>query len=214
MVDGRLIGYFRSSAAYRVRIALNLKRRSPEHVFVHLRQGEQNAPAYRAISPAGLVPVWRESDGFTLGQSLAIIEYLDEIFPEPPLLPRDVRRRAQAREIALTVACDIHPLGNLRVLEKLSGDYGADTETRVAWNRHWLEIGFGAIEARLAETAGLYAVGDFPTIADICLVPQVYNARRFGLDLERFPCIVAADAAARAHPAFASAAPEKQPDAE
>ena len=214
MADGRLIGYFRSSAAYRVRIALNLKGVAAEHAFVHLRKGEQNDPAHRALNPAGLVPVWREPDGFTVSESLAIIEYLDEIFPKPPLLPREARPRAQAREIALLIACDIHPVGNLRVLEKLSGDYGADAETRAAWNRHWIAIGFGAIEARLAQTAGVYAVGDFPTLADICLAPQVYNARRFALDLEPFPQIVAADAAARAHPAFAAAAPENQPDAE
>ena len=214
MADGRLIGYFRSSAAYRVRIALNLKGRVAEHVFVHLRKGEQNGPTHRALSPAGLVPVWCEPEGFTLSQSLAIVQYLDEIFPEPPLLPREARLRAIAREIAFSVACDIHPVGNLRVLDKLSSDYGADAEARAAWNRHWIAISFGAIEARLAECAGVYAVGDSPTLADICLTPQVYNARRFALDLKPFPRIVAADAAARAHSAFAAAAPENQPDAE
>jgi maleylpyruvate isomerase len=214
MADGRLIGYFRSSAAYRVRIALNLKGRVAEHAFVHLRKGEQNGSAHRALNPAGLVPVWRERDGFTLSQSLAIIEYLEEIFPEPPLLPREPRLRAVVREIAFSIACDIHPVGNLRVLEKLSSEYGADAEARAAWNRHWIAISFGAIEARLAEWAGIYAVGDFPTLADVCLVPQVYNARRFALDLTPFPRIVAADTAATAHPAFAAATPENQPDAE
>jgi maleylpyruvate isomerase len=214
MADGRLIGYFRSSAAYRVRIALNLKGQVAEHAFVHLRKGEQSGPAHRALNPAGLVPVWCEPEGFTLSQSLAIIEYLDEIFPEPPLLPREPRRRAVAREIAFSIACDIHPVGNLRVLEKLSSDYDADAEARAAWNRHWIAISFGAIEARLAESAGVYAVGDFPTLADVCLAPQVYNARRFAFDLKPFPRIVAADAAACAHPAFAAAAPENQPDAE
>lgn len=214
MVDARLTGYFRSSAAYRVRIALNLKGITAEHAFVHLRNGEQRGDAHRALSPAGLVPVWREPDGFTLTQSLAIVDYLDETFREPPLLPVDLRRRAHAREIALTIACDIHPLGNLRVLDKLEADHAAGSEARIAWNRHWIAIGFHAIEARLGGTIGLYAIGDSPTLADICIVPQVYNARRFGVDLKPFPRIVAADAAGRAHPAFAAAAPELQPDAE
>jgi maleylacetoacetate isomerase len=214
MVDAILIGYYRSSAAYRVRIALNLKGLTAKQAFVHLRKGEQQSEAHRAINPACLVPVWREPDGYTLSQSLAIVDYLDETFPEPPLLPSDVRRRAYAREIALTIACDVHPVGNLRVLEKLTADCRIDEEGRAAWNRHWIAIGFRAIEARLAATAGTYAVGDFPTIADICIVPQVYNARRFALDLSPFPRIVAVDAAARAHLAFAAAAPENQPDAE
>ena len=214
MADALLTGYFRSSAAYRVRIALNLKGLSPRRAFVHLRKGEQRRPEHLALNPAGLVPVWREADGFTLNQSLAIIDYLDETYPEPPLLPRDPKRRAHAREIALTVACDIHPIGNLRVLDKLTADYGVDAEARAAWNRHWIAIGFMAIEARLAETAGAYAIGDEPTLADLCIVPQMYNARRFALDLSAFPRLVAVDEAARAHPAFAAAAPEAQPDAE
>jgi maleylacetoacetate isomerase len=214
MVDALLIGYFRSSAAYRVRIALNLKGLTAKQAFVHLRKGEQGGEAHRALNPACLVPVWREPDGFTLSQSLAIIDYLDETFREPALLPADARRRAHAREIALTIACDIHPLGNLRVLEKLNADCRIDEEARAAWNRHWIAIGFHAIEARLAKTAGMYAVGDSPTLADVCIVPQVYNARRFALDLRPFARIVAVDAAARAHPAFAAAAPENQPDAE
>jgi maleylpyruvate isomerase len=161
------------------------------------------------------VPVWRDADGFTLAQSLAIIEYLDEIYPDPPLLPNDPRQKALCREIANTIACDIHPIGNLRVLEKLAADYGAGDAARAAWKRHWIGTGtgFGAIEARLAAIAGRHAVGDQITLADICLVPQVYNARRFGLDLAPFPRIVAADAAAREQPAFAAAAPEAQPDA-
>jgi maleylacetoacetate isomerase len=214
MSDAQLYGYFRSSAAYRVRIALNLKGLKAAQAFVHLRKGEQRSEAHRALNPALLVPVWREDDGFTLSQSLAIIDYLDEAHPQPPLLPSDPRRRAYAREIALTVACDIHPIGNLRVLDKLSADYSIDAEARAAWNRHWIAAGFVAIEGRLKETAGVYAVGDQPTLADLCLVPQVYNARRFALDLAPFPRILAVDEAARAHPAFAAAAPEAQPDAE
>jgi len=208
-----LVGYWRSSAAYRVRIGLNLKGIAARQGFVHLRKGEQRGPDWLAANPAGLVPLWREED-FSLAQSLAILDYLDETFPEPPFLPAEPRARALAREIALTIACDIHPLGNLRVLDKLAADFGADAGTRAAWNRHWMAVGFAAVEARLAQTMGLHAVGDAPTLADICLVPQVYNARRWQLDLAPFPRIVAADAAARALPAFAAAAPENQPDAE
>ncbi|HEX3494247.1 MAG TPA: maleylacetoacetate isomerase [Methylocella sp.] len=208
-----LFDYWRSSAAYRVRIALNLKRINPRQVSVQLPLGEQTRDEHRARNPAGLVPVWREADGFTLAQSLAIIDYLDEIYPDPPLLPNDPRQKAVCREIAYTIACDIHPIGNLRVLEKLTADYGAGAGARAAWNRHWIGTGFGAIEARLATIAGRHSAGDQITLADICLVPQVYNARRFGLDLAPYPRIVAADAAAREEPAFAAAAPEAQPDA-
>ena len=208
-----LFGYWRSSAAYRVRIALNLKRVTARHVSVQLHLGEQTRDDHRARNPAGLVPVWREADGFTLSQSLAIIEYLDEIYPDPPLLPDDSRQKAVCREIAYTIACDIHPVGNLRVLEKLPADFGAGAGARAAWNRHWIGTGFGAIEARLAAIAGRHAAGDQITLADICLVPQVYNARRAGLDLAPYPGIAAADAAARELAAFAAAAPEAQPDA-
>jgi maleylacetoacetate isomerase len=208
-----LFGYWRSSAAYRVRIAMNLKRITARQVSVQLPSGEQTRDEHRARNPAGLVPVWREADGFTLAQSLAIIDYLDEIYPDPPLLPDDPRKKAVCREIAYTIACDIHPIGNLRVLEKLTADYGAGTDDRAGWNRHWIGVGFGAIEARLAALAGRHAVGDEITLADICLVPQVYNARRVGLDLTPYPGIAAADAAAREQAAFAAAAPEAQPDA-
>ncbi len=206
-----LFGYWRSSAAYRVRIALNLKRIAARQVCVQLQLGEQRSDKYRAQNPAGLVPLWRDPDGFTLAQSLAIIEYLNETYPVPPLLPDDPRQKALCREIAYTIACDIHPLGNLRVLEKLTADYGAGADARAAWNRHWIGTGFAAIEARLAAIAGRHAAGDQITLADICLVPQVYNARRYGLDLAPYPRIVAADAAAREDPAFAAAAPEAQP---
>jgi maleylpyruvate isomerase len=209
-----LFGYWRSSAAYRVRIALNLKAVTARQIPVQLQTGEQKNADYRALNPAGLVPLWQEPDGFTLAQSLAIIEYLNEKFPDPPLLPDDFRQKALAREIAYTIACDIHPVCNLRVLEKLAAEFGAGAEANGAWNRHWIETGFNAIEARLATTAGRHAVGDDISLADICLVPQVYNARqRVGIELTPYPRIVAADAAARKLPAFAAAAPEAQPGA-
>ncbi len=207
-----LYGYFRSSAAYRVRIALGLKGLSATHKFIHLRKGEQTAPAYLKVNPAGLVPVWIE-DGFHLAQSLAIIEYLDETHPEPPLLPRGPRERAIAREIALTVAADIHPIGNLRVLNQLTG-LGIDEAGRGAWSKHWITLGFDAIEARLKTLPGPFAFGDRPMIADICIVPQVFNARRFGVDLTPYARIREIDAAAAKLEAFAAAEPGRQPDAE
>jgi maleylpyruvate isomerase len=215
-VDSPILhGYWRSTAAYRVRIALALKGIAARQAFVHLRRGEQRSEAFRdGLNPAGLVPVWEEADGVRLTQSLAIIEYLDEIHPEPPLLPGSPRARAMIREIALDIAADVHPIGNLRVLDKLTADFGADAAARAAWNRHWIAQGFDAVERRLEQTSGHHAVGDTPTLADVCLVPQVYNARRFELDLSPWPLIRAADEAARALPAFAAAAPEAQPDAE
>jgi maleylpyruvate isomerase len=208
-----LFGYWRSSAAYRVRIALNLKQVTAKHIAVALDKGAQTSESYRAQNPAGLVPFWQEPDGFSLAQSLAIIAYLDETYPDPPLLPEEPRQRALCREIAYTIACDIHPIGNLRVFQKLAADYGAAAESPAAWNRHWIAAGFDAIEARLNSTAGRHAIGDRISLADICLVPQVYNARRYGLDLTPYPRIAAADAAARELSAFAMAAPERQPGA-
>jgi maleylacetoacetate isomerase len=208
-----LFGYWRSSAAYRVRIVLNLKQITVNHIDVQLVAGEQRGTGYRAQNPAGLVPFWREADGFTLAQSLAIIAYLDETHPDPPLLPQDRRQRALCREIAYTIACDIHPIGNLRVCQKLEADFRAPSGTLAAWNRHWIAAGFEAIEARLKSTAGRNAVGDTITLADVCLIPQVYNARRYGLDLTPYPRIAAADEAARQLPAFVAAAPEMQPGA-
>lgn len=212
MSDAVLYGYFRSSAAYRVRIALNMKGLSAEHRFVHLRKGEQTQPAYRKVNPAGLVPYWIDDD-LELAQSIAIIEYLDETHPEPPLLPPDPKGRAIAREIALVVASDIHPIGNLRVLNRLTG-MGVDEAARAAWSKHWIETGFEAVEARLADLPGPFALGDRPTLADICIVPQVFNARRFGVDLAPYKRIVALDAAAAKLEAFAAAEPSRQPDAE
>lgn len=212
MGDAVLYGYFRSSAAYRVRIALNLKGLSAEHRFVHLRKGEQTQPAYRKVNPAGLVPYWIDDD-LELAQSIAIIEYLDETHPKPPLLPPDAKGRAIAREIALVVASDIHPIGNLRVLNRLTG-MGVDEAARAAWSKHWIETGFEAVEARLAHLPGPFALGDQPTLADICIVPQVFNARRFGVDLAPYKRIRALDAAAAKLDAFAAAEPGRQPDAE
>jgi maleylpyruvate isomerase len=213
MTDPVLYGYWRSTAAYRVRIAANLKGLTLQHAFVHLREGAQRGADHLARNPAGLVPVWQESD-FSLTQSLAIIEYLDELHPEPPLLPGDARRRAIIREIALTIVADVHPIGNLRVLDKISGDFGADADARAAWNRHWVGIGFTAVEARLRQSAGRFAVGDNVSLADLCLTPQLYNARRFGLDLAPFPTILRVEGNARALQAFAAAAPERQSDSE
>jgi len=207
-----LYGYFRSTAAYRVRIALGLKGLSATHRFIHLRKGEQTAAAYLSINPAGLVPLWIEGD-FHLAQSLAIIEYLDETHPTPPLLPRDPRERAIAREIALTVASDIHPIGNLRVLNRLT-DMGIDEAGRSAWSRHWITLGFDAVEARLNQLPGPFALGAQPTLADICIVPQVFNARRFGVDLAPYARIRGIEAAASGLDPFAAAAPDRQPDAE
>ena len=207
-----LYGYFRSSAAYRVRIALGLKGLGASHKFIHLRKGEQTAPEYLKINPSGLVPVWIE-DQFQLAQSLAIIEYLDETHPQPPLLPRDPRHRAIARELALTVAADIHPIGNLRVLNRLNG-MGIDDAGRNDWSQHWIRLGFDAIEARLRTLPGPFALGDQPTIADICIVPQVFNAKRFGVDLAPYERIRGIDAAASKLEAFAAAEPGRQADAE
>jgi maleylpyruvate isomerase len=208
-----LYGYFRSSAAYRVRIAVNLKGLSVDARYVHLRKGEQRGEDFRRLNAAGLVPFWREH-GFGLSQSLAIIEYLDEKHPDPPLLPGSIRDRALIREMALTIAADIHPLGNLRVLEKLTADYRADEATRAAWVRTWVEAGFEGIEKRLTSTPGSLCYGDTPTLADICLVPQVFAARRFGVDMTRFPLIARTDAALNSINAFLDAQPGRQPDAE
>jgi maleylacetoacetate isomerase len=210
--DALLYGYFRSTAAYRVRIALGLKGLRAETKFVHLRNGEQNQQAYRDINPAGLVPYWIEGD-FHLAQSLAIIEYLDEIHPAPPLLPSSPKARAVAREIALVVTSDIHPLGNLRVLNRLA-EMEVNETARATWSQHWIKVGFEAIETRLAHLPGPFALGERPTVADICIVPQVFNARRFGVDLSPYKRILEIDATASELEAFAMAEPGRQPDAE
>jgi maleylacetoacetate isomerase len=212
----KLYDYFRSSAAYRVRIALELKGVAPERAFVHLRHGAQHGADYRALNPQGLVPALVTDDGAVLTQSLAIIEWLDETHPEPPLLPRTPDERARVRALALAIACDIHPLNNLRVLKYLTGEMGQTDAARDAWYAHWCEVGLAALEAQLVRDAstGRFCHGDAPTLADICLVPQLANARRVDLDLTPFPTLLAIEAACLALPAFAAAAPARQPDAE
>ena len=176
--DLALYSYFRSSAAFRVRIALNLKGLKPEMHFVHLRNGAQHSEAYKHINPLQLVPTLM-SDGQAIGQSLAIIEYLDEIAPKPPLMPKDAKARARVREIALGVACDIHPIANLRVLQYLKHKMGADEGALLEWQRHWIHDGLIALEQLLANdpATGKFCHGDSPTMADACLIPQMYNAK-------------------------------------
>ncbi len=213
----RLFDYFRSSAAYRVRIALNLKGITPdERTYVHLRMGNQRAQDYLALNPQGLVPALALDDDHVLTQSLAIIEYLDETHREPPLLPADPVPRARVRAIALAIACEIHPLNNLRVLNYLIGTMGVSREQKDGWYRYWIDVGFEALEKSLARDAatGRFCHGEQPTLADVCLVPQMANARRFNIDLSPYPTLVRIEAACNALPAFANAAPARQPDAE
>ena len=212
----KLYDYFRSSAAYRVRIALNLKRLAPERSFVHLAKAQQRAEDFLDVNPQGLVPAIRTDDGAVLTQSLAIIEWLDETHPSPPLLPADPTGRARVRSIPLAIACDIHPLNNLRVLNYLTNTLGASTEQRNGWYRYWIDQGFEALEIGLAREpwTGRFCHGDAPTLADICLVPQVANAHRLKMDLAPYPTIVRIEEACQQLPAFAEAAPARQPDAE
>lgn len=213
----KLFTYFRSSAAYRVRIALNLKQLAYEAVPIHLLRdgGEQRHADYLALNPAGLVPTLVD-DKNVLQQSLAIIEYLDELHPQPALLPGDAADRARIRAIAQTIACDIHPINNLRVLQYLSRELGVSDAQKNAWYRHWVESGLAAVEAMLAGDArtGRFCHGDTPTLADCCLVPQVFNARRFGCDLSAMPTILGIVERCAKLDAFRQAAPENQPDAE
>jgi maleylpyruvate isomerase len=217
MIDFVLYGYFRSSAAFRARIALNLKGIKPELRFVHLLKdgGQQHTATYKTLNPQELIPALVH-DGHTITQSLAIIEYLDEIAPEPPLLPKDAFGRARARSIAYAIACDIHPVNNLRVARFIKREYSKSDEDVFAWQRHWIEVGFNALEIMLARDAetGAYCHGDMPTIADICLIPQVANARRVKLDIASWPTIARIEARALTHPAFDAALPANQPDAE
>jgi maleylpyruvate isomerase len=209
-----LYDYYRSSAAYRLRIALNLKGLQAERRFVHLRKGEQRAPGYLATNPQGLVPTLVMGER-RLTQSIAIIEYLDETHPEPPLLPAKPEDRAFVRAIAFAIACDIHPLNNTRVLGYLEKTLALDQAARDEWYRHWIVEGFQAIEALLTgRAASTFCFGDTPTLADICLVPQVANAGRFKIDISPYPRIRAIDAACQELAAFRNARPDKQPDAE
>jgi maleylacetoacetate isomerase len=207
-----LYGYPMSSASYRVRIALALKGVEVTTITKQLRRGEQRAKDFLEINPQGFVPVLSLDDGHMLPQSLAIIEYLDEVYPQPPLLPAAPIERARVRALSLLIACDIHPLNNLRVLQYLEGSLGEAQSVRDAWYRHWIEAGFEALEEALGRdpARGRFCYGDTPSLADVCLVPQVFNARRYSVDLAPYPRIVAIDAACREIAAFASAAPEKQ----
>ena len=209
----KLHGYFRSSAAYRVRIALNLKGLSSEHLPHHLRKGEQCAPAYLAINPQGLVPALEDDSGTVLTQSLAIIEWLDETHPAPPLLPEDPLRRARVRAFAMALACDTHPVQNLKVLARLR-QLGLAEDKVTEWAAWVNREGLSACETLVASEPGPFCFGAAPTIADLCLVPQLANARRFGIDVAVWPRLLRAEAAAIATRAFADAAPDRQPDAE
>jgi maleylacetoacetate isomerase len=212
----KLYTYFRSSAAYRVRIALNLKGLPYEAVPVHLVKhgGEQLKDEYRAINPSALVPSLQD-EGATITQSMAIVEYLEETHPVVPLLPAAPLERARVRELAQMIACDIHPVNNLRVLRYLVRTLGISEEAKNEWYRHWINEGFAALEAQLARgPAGRFCHGDTPTIADCCLVPQVYNAQRFDIDLGPYPNIARINEACAGLPAFIAAHPAQQPDSE
>lgn len=209
MANVVLYDYFRSSASYRVRIALNLKGVEYEQRPVNLASGAQEDEAFRQLNPQGLVPML-EIDGHRLTQSLAIIVYLDQRFPEPPLMPADLVDSARVRSLAMAVACDIHPLNNLRVLKYLRGNLGVSEEAKDEWYRHWVEEGLAALEEMARPHAGTFLFGDAPTIADICLVPQLYNARRFSVPLTDYPTLRRADETASAHAAFAAAHPDRQ----
>jgi len=211
----KLYGYFRSSAAFRLRIALNLKRLDYENAFVHLRRGDQGRPGFRGVNPQGLVPAL-DIDGQTLIQSLPIIEYLDETHPEPPLLPPDAAGRARVRGLAEIVACDIHPINNLRVLRYLQRPLGHDHAAIEAWYNHWIAEGFDATERLLADDGrtGRFCHGDRPGLADITLVPQVVNSERYRLDLAPYPTITRIFETCMTLDAFAAAHPQQQPDCE
>lgn len=213
----KLYTFFRSSASYRVRIALNLKGLAYEQVPIHLRRGggEQFSAGYKAINPQALVPAL-EDNGRILTQSLAIIEYLDERYPKPPLLPADPADRALVRSMALIIACEVHPIQNLRVLNHLKNNHKQSNDDLNRWAQHWINLGLSALEPMIASfpNRGKFCFGDTPTLADICLVPQLANARRFGCDLSVYPTLLQIEARCAAVAAFADAAPEKQPDAE
>lgn len=213
----RIYGYFRSSSAYRLRIALNLKGVTPEFIPVHLNRdgGEQKKPAYRAVNPQGLVPALEDGD-FVLTQSLAMIEWLDETQPEPRLIPQDVNQRAKVRAFSQVIACDIHPLQNLRVLNYLRTEYDQDQEGVERWCQRWISDGLAACEQLLErdQGAGPFCFGETPTLADICLIPQVFSAQRFKANIRDLPRVRAVFDACQELPAFADAHPSKQPDSE
>ena len=209
----KLHGYFRSSASYRVRIGLNLKGLRADHLPHHLRKGEQCAPAYLALNPQGFVPTLESDAGDIITQSLAIIEWLEETHPNPPLLPKDPLRRAKIRAFSQAIACDTHPVQNLKVLARLR-QLGLPEEQVTAWAAWANHEGLTACEKLIAAEPGPFCFGATPTMADLCLVPQLANARRFGVDVSAFPRLLQAEGAAKALPAFADAAPERQSDAE
>ena len=206
--------YFRSSAAFRLRIALNLKDLKPERRYIHLANNMHRTAEYRAVNPQGFVPYMIDDDGFELSQSLAIIEYLDETHPEPPLMPKTAKDRAIARRIAQIVACDIHPVNNKRILDKLTDDFQASESVKNRWYCGWIDEGFVALEKILEkrDTQSAFCIGDTPTIADICLIPQVANANRFKCALDAFPRIVGIYQHAMKLSAFHDAQPSLQPD--
>lgn len=208
----KLFHYYRSSASYRVRIALALKGLPHDTVAVNLLAGEQRGTAYAAVNPAQMVPILEDGE-LQLPQSLAILDYLDECHPEPPLLPRTAKERARVRAFALSIACDIHPLNNLRVLKYLTGPLGLDEAQKETWARHWINLGLSplenALQAQSQTDRGPYCFGALPGLADCVLIPQLYNARRVGLDLQPFPRLLAVDAACQALPAFQSAHPDR-----
>lgn len=209
----KLYNYFRSSASWRVRIGLALKGLGYDYVPVHLANNEQHGGEFAAQQASHLVPALVLDDGRWLSQSMAILEYLDETHPEPPLLPRDPLARAQVRALAQDIGCDIHPLNNLRVLRYLKGALGQPQEAVDAWYRHWIATGLAVVEQRLAQTAGRYSVGDTPGLVDCLLVPQVYNAQRFDCPLEAFPTVLRVNEACLALTAFAGTHPSVCPDA-
>lgn len=213
----QLYSYFRSSAAFRVRIALNLKGLEYDIIPVHMLRegGQQHKPEYRRLNPQGLVPTLA-LDNAVLTQSLAICEYLEECYLQPPLLPANALQRARVRALAAAVACDMHPLNNLRVLKYLVKELGASDEQKLEWYRHWVEVGFNGIEEMLSQSAetGTYCHGETPGLADVCLIPQVWNALRFNCPMEAYPTINRIYAQCMSLPAFAAAQPDRQPDAD
>lgn len=213
MVIAKFYSYFRSSTAYRLRIALNLKGVTPlETVFVNLKDGEQHSQDYKQINPAAAVPAFVLEDGAVLTQSMAMMEWLEEAYPEPALFPEDAVLSAKARAFANVVASDMHPINNLRILQYLTGEMGLQDQQREQWMHHWMHKGFGVLEAMQDGLSVPYCYGKEPSVADICLIPQIYNALRFNIDMKPYTRLMDIYHRALEHPAFNAAQPEKQPD--